>query len=239
MTKTSRSGLIYQIERILNNNINNLPKVLLLENVKALTTKKFINEFNSWIKSLEKLGYISWYKVLNSSNYGSAQNRERVFMISILNKSIKKVFKFPNSIVHKNDLDKIIKIEKDDILKNNLLSYKIGECIKTKNNITKFYIYNYSNFNSESYLYLPKGYGPTLTASGANSRLKFYFPDKNIIKNINSKEAYKYMGFTEKDYFNVKNENIITDSKMIYTCGNSISVEVLENIFIEVLKCIK
>ncbi|WP_308506950.1 DNA cytosine methyltransferase [Mycoplasma tauri] len=43
--KNTRSGLLYQIERILKLNKDRLPRILLLENVKALTSKKFINGF--------------------------------------------------------------------------------------------------------------------------------------------------------------------------------------------------
>ncbi|SGA02873.1 Modification methylase BanI [Chlamydia abortus] len=47
ISKDTRSGLLYEIERILKNNKDRLPKVLLLENVKALTTKKFIKDFEN------------------------------------------------------------------------------------------------------------------------------------------------------------------------------------------------
>ena len=41
----TRSGLLYEIEKILKNNLDRLPKVLVLENVKALLSQKFKNEF--------------------------------------------------------------------------------------------------------------------------------------------------------------------------------------------------
>ncbi|WP_223644864.1 hypothetical protein [Mycoplasma tauri] len=42
------------------------------------------------------------------------------------------------------------------------------------------------------------------------------------------------MGFTKDDAIKVKNTNLISSNKMIFTCGNSISVEVLEAIFSEI-----
>nr|VZR99336.1 Modification methylase BanI [Mycoplasma feriruminatoris] len=77
---------MYEVERILKLNKDNLPKVLLLENVKALTNKLFIEDFNKWLTALEKLGYKSIWKVVNSTDYGSCQNRERVFCISYLDR---------------------------------------------------------------------------------------------------------------------------------------------------------
>lgn len=55
-----------------------------MENVKALVQKKFMPEFQRWIDTLKELGYDNYWKVLNAKDYGVAQNRERVFMVSIL-----------------------------------------------------------------------------------------------------------------------------------------------------------
>lgn len=59
------------------------PKYLMLENVKALASKKFLPLFQKWIKNLEDYGYYNNWQVLNAKDYGVPQNRERVFLISI------------------------------------------------------------------------------------------------------------------------------------------------------------
>ncbi|MDD1362128.1 DNA (cytosine-5-)-methyltransferase [Metamycoplasma hyosynoviae] len=236
ITKTTRSGLLYEIERILLLNKDRLPKILLLENVKALTSKKFINDLNSWIETLNKLGYTSYYKVLNSQDYGSSQNRERIFMISIFNANGKK-FNFENKTTHFKKLEDILdeNYSKKLVLLN-LNKYEKSDFITTKNSITKARLLNYSNFNSETYIYLPKGIGPTLTASSANSRLKFYYESNKEIRLISYYEAYEYMGFSKKYAHIIKEQDIISEEKMIFTCGNSISVEVLEKIFEELIE---
>ncbi|WP_308700622.1 DNA (cytosine-5-)-methyltransferase N-terminal subunit [Mycoplasma enhydrae] len=230
----TRSGLLYEIERILKNNKNSLPKVLVLENVKALMSKKFIEQFKDWTKSLEKLGYKSKYKIINSIDYGSAQNRERVFCISWLDKT--KNFDFPKHITHENTLDKIICNDNMEEFKYSN-KYAFNEFKKTKNGIWKSKLIDYTNFNSEAYIYLNKGFGPTLTASGANSRLKFYFKETNSINYINAQQSFLYMGFDNKDYLALKNADLMSETKMIYLCGNSISVEVLEHVFKEIIEC--
>ena len=53
------------------------------ENVKALTGKKFKNEFELVLRSLEEAGYVNHWKVLNAADFGVPQNRERVFIVSI------------------------------------------------------------------------------------------------------------------------------------------------------------
>ena len=234
----TRSGLLLQIEKILKNNRKNLPKVLLLENVKALVSKKFLNQFQSWIETLNDLGYESNWKVLNSSDYGSSQNRERVFLVSILENKMKKKFTFPEPSKTNKMLSEIIKIENSKEKLDLIKKFKISSFKTTSSSITKSKLLNYSKFNSESYIYAPLNKGPTLTASGANSRIKFYFEKNKQLRYITPLEAFLYMGFSENDYLKVKETNLITKNKMLFLCGNSISVEVLESLFKEITKCI-
>lgn len=77
----TRSSLLWECERIIR---AVKPKYLLMENVKALTSKKFMPLFAKWLNTLEELGYKNWWKVLNAKDYGVPQNRERVFVVSIL-----------------------------------------------------------------------------------------------------------------------------------------------------------
>ena len=81
----TRSGLLYQVERLLKVADANktLPKYLLLENVKNLVSKKFKADFDAWLTFLEALGYTNYWKILNAKDYGIPQHRERVFCVSI------------------------------------------------------------------------------------------------------------------------------------------------------------
>lgn len=77
----TRSSLMYETIRI----VKKLrPKYVIWENVKGLLSKKHSHNFSAYIETMEQLGYISYYQVLNSKNYGIPQNRERIFTISIL-----------------------------------------------------------------------------------------------------------------------------------------------------------
>ena len=77
----SRSSLLWECEKIIK---VKRPKYLLMENVKALIQEKFMLEFQRWIDTLTDIGYSNYWKVLNAKDYGVAQTRERVFMVSIL-----------------------------------------------------------------------------------------------------------------------------------------------------------
>lgn len=76
----TRSSLLWECRKAI---VAKRPKYLMLENVKALTSKKFLPLLNKWIQDLEDYGYYNSWQVLNAKDYGVPQNRERVFLISI------------------------------------------------------------------------------------------------------------------------------------------------------------
>lgn len=61
-----------------------LPTVLLMENVAALCNQKNIHNLQKVEMQLASMGYKNFVQVLDTSDYGLPQHRERVFMVSIL-----------------------------------------------------------------------------------------------------------------------------------------------------------
>ena len=160
--KETRSGLLYECEKIIE---AKKPKYLLLENVKNLVSKKFKPQFDEWLKYLEGLGYTNYWKVLNAKDYGVPQNRERVFVVSILREH--KPYEFAN----KTPLDKCIAdiLEDevdgkyylpDDRVKKMLLTYKDNYKKKNSNEIQQI---NYPKF-SQQRVYSCNGISPTIAA---------------------------------------------------------------------------
>ena len=100
VSSSTRSGLLGQVQRLLAVACENneLPKYLLLENVKNLVGKKFVHQFNTWVKWLDSIGYNTYYQVLNAKHYGIPQNRERIFAVSIRKDIDNNEFKFPGKI---------------------------------------------------------------------------------------------------------------------------------------------
>lgn len=76
----TRSSLLWECKRAI---VAKRPKYLLLENVKALVSKKFLPLFGKWVSFLENYGYYCTHQVLNAKDYGVPQNRERVFLWSV------------------------------------------------------------------------------------------------------------------------------------------------------------
>lgn len=90
----TRSGLLWEVERILDE-CEELPQVLLMENVPQVIGKKNIADFQKWRSKLEALGYSNYVQLLNAKDYGIPQNRNRCFMVSILGEYY---YEFPKKI---------------------------------------------------------------------------------------------------------------------------------------------
>lgn len=105
----TRSGLLWEVERILNelkqdglkDGKNHLPHILIMENVEMLVSKNHINSYKKWLLALERLGYKSYSDVLNGINYGIPQTRKRVFCVSVLGEY---AYDFPKKIPQKYKL---------------------------------------------------------------------------------------------------------------------------------------
>jgi DNA (cytosine-5)-methyltransferase 1 len=79
----TRSGLLWEVERILKE-CDELPQVLLMENVPQVHAEQNRADFESWLNFLRGKGYHNFYKDLNAKDYGIPQNRDRCFCVSIL-----------------------------------------------------------------------------------------------------------------------------------------------------------
>lgn len=113
MTKGShtRSGLLWEVERILDECNGELPQILLMENVPQVIGKKNIKDFQLWRSKLEKLGYSNYVELLNAKNYGIPQNRNRCFMVSILGKYH---YSFPKKIKLEKRLKDLLEDKVDE-----------------------------------------------------------------------------------------------------------------------------
>lgn len=82
----TRSSLLWQVQRLLDElkDLNQLPQVLLMENVPQVMAQDNLQNMEKWDHFLSLLGYKSYIKNLIATDYGIPQIRNRTFMISIL-----------------------------------------------------------------------------------------------------------------------------------------------------------
>ena len=109
----ARGTLFFDVARIAK---YHKPKVIFAENVKNLLNHDKGKTFAVIKRILAELGYVVFYKVLNSKNFGVPQNRERIYIVAFRNDIAPNNFVFPD----KTDDTKVI----SDILEENEVSSK-------------------------------------------------------------------------------------------------------------------
>lgn len=227
--KGTRSGLLYEVERIL---LKNQPKYLLMENVKNLISKNHIKNFKEHILFLNLLGYGCSWKVLNGADYGCPQNRERVFMMSVHGMSNEEVGKIMDDVEkHKKERVPMRPYVENDIVEDLFIECEITPNTPKKNSVCRLVgRRNDVKYDQARRIYSIDGCSPCLTTTGSPQIMT----DDGKIRTITSREAYRFMGVREDDIDKLLSTSLTTRNH-VALAGNSICVPVMEAIFKEFL----
>ena len=232
----TRSGLFFKALDIIE---YTKPKIAIAENVKALTSKKFTKEFKIILESLEKAGYNNYWKVLNAKDYGIPQNRERVFIVSIRKDIDNNTFEFPKPYCLEKKLKNFLEANVDE-------KYYLSD-----DQILKIVSWKAHQKPLEKVLG-NKSIVPTITARGAganHSGMLLYSDtleytsnlqnkDKPKIRKLTPKECFRLMGFYDEDFEKVESIHV-SNTQLYKQAGNSIVVNVLEEIIYKLLGVLK
>src|SRR5574344_31376 len=202
------------------------PKVVFLENVKNLLTHDKGNTFKIIKDTLEELGYVVNYKIMNALDYANVpQNRERIFIVCFDPSQVSnhKDFKFPYKIPLTNSFHSCIDYTVDD--ERFFYTDKIKHYDEIRDGVVSFEtIYQWRRkYVREN----KKGVCPTLTANMGTGghNVPLILTDKGIRK-LTPKECLNFQGFPT-DYDFPKNLSL---SAMYKQAGNSVVIPLLEQI---------
>ena len=204
------------------------PGKLILENVKNLLTINGGETFNTILNELTKRGYFVSHKIINSKYYKSPQSRQRLFIIC--NKYKKYIYKdIHNNII---PVSSIVDINETMELKYNDKYELISNSPSNRKNNCKM-LYKLINKKSGKggrqgeRVYSIDSCGPTICASsgGPGSKTGLYYIN-NKVRKLNVKETLQMFGFdTEYKWGNIVNKEV-----MLFCLGNSIVVNVIDEI---------
>lgn len=212
----TRSSLLWECCKIIE---TKMPKYLMMENVKNLIGSNHIHNFKKFLDYLGSLGYTNSWTVLNARDFGIPQNRERVFLISTLNRE---EFQFPQPVplnVHLKDL-----LETGDLER-----YELSENQTAEAPILPEYAYCLdSNYWKGTFLrdYLAK-HRRQLVSSRMTDNNRYR------VRRLTPMETWRLMGCSDEDYN--KAAQVVSKTSLYKQSGNSIVVPVLEAIFKELL----
>jgi DNA (cytosine-5)-methyltransferase 1 len=216
----TRGNLFYKILEIID---TKQPSTLMLENVKNLHTIHKGETFKIIKNELEKRGYNVSYKVIDSRYYNSPQSRHRIYIICNKNKSY--TFREINSSI----------VPVSTIIDNSITKffdfttkYKLEKC--TGKSMMKYKLINKKTGNGGRQgerVYDITKCGPTICASSGGPGAKtglYYFDGK--IRTLSINETLKMFGFDDS----YKYESLSNKKEMLFYLGNSIVVNVLEEL---------
>jgi DNA (cytosine-5)-methyltransferase 1 len=235
--KGTRSGLLYEVERIVE---HNKPKYLLMENVKNLVSKNHMSNFQDFIDTLTSIGYGSSWIVLNGADFGCPQNRERVFMMSVLDETHDVVREKLYSLV-KIKRSAITTVPMRPFLESNVDSgLYVSDTYQLTNTKTKTstcqLVAKRDNikFDQRRRIYSIDAASPTLDIVGAGSLPQIMMDDKRF-RSITPREGYRFMGVRDNDIDKLLTTNL-SNRHHLALAGNSICVPVMEAIFNQFLQ---
>ncbi len=222
----TRSSLLWECKKIID---YKKPKYLMLENVKNLTTGKNKDNFIKWLNYLESIGYENYWKIFDAKDYGIPQRRPRVIVMSKLGRS-------SVDLVKKNDVN--VKTIYDIIDNSHKFTHKFIPKIPVE-----------FKMNEGEYKFLDdrdwKMNGIMIgdlcsTQRAGRVGLKcIYKHNSNVYeRKLSALECCRLMGFNDEDYKKMKNGKM-SDASIMKICGNSIVVNVLENVFTNLIEDIK
>jgi DNA (cytosine-5)-methyltransferase 1 len=190
------------------------PKVFVLENVREILKEQII--FTT-LKNLDK--YTVVYSLLNTRDYGIPQNRVRVFFVGIRKDVQTSEFKFPEKLPCKNILSFVdLTDESKDKLEERLEKNKALERLPP-NSVFVDLCFIYKNQpNADKWC-------SCLLKGG-----RIWCVPKHRL--ANSKELLSLQGFPQ----NFK--QVVSNSQLRQQLGNSISVNVLEELFKCIFSCV-
>ena len=216
--KGTRSGLLYECEKIIE---AKKPKYLLLENVKNLVGKKFKPQFGEWLSYLESLGYTNYWKVLNAKDYGVPQNRERVFVVSILGDH--KPYKFANKIPLDKCIADILEDEVDEKYYINKPFHLVNKGHQAELDI--------KGMDCIKRVYGTNKVAPALTTMQGGLREPKILESLDYrIRKLTPRECFRLMGMRDDDIDKIQAAGI-SNTQQYKMAGNSICIPVLEHIF--------
>jgi DNA (cytosine-5)-methyltransferase 1 len=220
------------------------PSVVLLENVKHLVHHDRGRTLDIILYSLEDLGYLVDYKILNSKDFGLPQNRERIIIFATKNN------KFNFNLIETNN--SIKKLENYLCTKGNFEYLKEHEytLIKNPKKQTSGLIFVGYRTNKTTWrkgvrpntqhlsrvhhqpnrIYSVEGVHPTIPSQETSGRFFIYIPKENKVRKLTIKECYRIMGFP--DTFKI-HDSVAECYKQI---GNSVCIPMIYQLAIQIKK---
>lgn len=209
------------------------PIYAIMENVSNLPNK-FKDEFSDMLKELDKAGYNNYWKVINAKDF-IPQNRNRVYIVSILKEVDNGTFEFPKGSDTTNWYDFIDPLDTRTMTPRQQSKIDVAKGLNTEDttNLEGSVQFEHAviNLRQSGLRFQNNREFPTVTAfygtGGGNFPMMAY---KGHVGGIKPRTCFKLMGFDYEDS-DLLTEHRFSVSSQYRMAGDSVCVPVLEAIF--------
>lgn len=216
----TRSSLMWETVRIIEQLGEWKPKVVIWENVKNVLSKKMKHNFDMYLAYMHMLGYTSNFAILNAMHFGLPQSRQRVFTVSILGCE-----SFNFDLMKRKPMDSI-----DSYLEFDVPEYYV---VTQPSMLNRIFVGN-SVFNGR--VEVIKDHAMTITCK------QMRCPNSGVVKLSNGnyrylteRECWRLQGYSDKDFdaalsVHPGRRNCLNGA-LYKQAGNSIPVNIFESMF--------
>lgn len=214
-----RGNLFFETARVI---AAKKPRVVFFENVANLIKHDSGNTFDTISRTMEELGYYMTYKIMNASDYGIPQQRNRIYIVASLDKAVIDRFSFPVERPLKKDAFYFFDKERqpDQYYMDNHKKWdEMMAYMDDRHRIYRFTDWGLSRGRD--------GICPTLLAAMGSpyERIPFFF-DGYSVRKITQKEAARLQGFPDKFVWPIQK----TPKQVYKQIGNSVCVPIVKEI---------
>lgn len=203
----TRSGLFYEIMRLIDEAEENRPEWLVVENVKNLLSIDKGRGFFEVLLEMGDRGYTVEWRVYNSKDYGVPQNRERVYVVG-----------------HYGDTTgrPLLPIRKDNTANiEQIISGRQAERVYNGNKIARTISASNGGLGSKTGLYILAN-----TIKANNGKLEYGGPIR--IRRLTPRECFRLQGFTDEQFDKAAAVN--SETQLYKQAGNAVTVNVVEEV---------
>lgn len=220
----TRGTLFFDVARIIE---DKRPSLALLENVKGFKNHDGGRTFKMIVEILDEIGYDVFSQVLNASDFGLPQNRERIYIVCVNRRKVKKRnFVFPKPTNKKTCVGDVLESSTD---KKYVLSNKLwrGHKRRLREHRAKGNGFGYSLFTPNSTR------TSTISARYYKDGSEVLIATSGNPRKITPREAARLQGFPES--FEIP----VSDTQAYKQFGNSVAINVVAAIAKEMTKLLK
>ena len=216
----TQGTLFYDVARIID---HHKPKAFLLENVAGLLTHDDGKTFTTIIYTLIELGYEVEYKILDASDYGVPQKRERIYIVGFNKNKVRSTdFIFPKPRKSKVGIGKFVESGRKDL--------------SISKHLQSVYIYKLPDGRPE--VITPKSDFPIKTLVASYHKIQrltgtFVKDGPTGLRLLSENECKSIMGFPKNFLIPVSR------TQMYRQFGNSVAVPVVKQIGKSIVKHLK